>query len=206
MKTLGNRSLSGILAGFIQILWWLEWIGAIVIIAALIIVPPLKKDISFSTPVTFSPITIKTVTATGDSLQTGQLNAVNGNFSLLVQPGLANTAGMVFTVVVAFSFLIMGTYQLKLIFLSFKKDEPFAEFNIARIRKIGLILIGYAVAQLLYSIALNQYLMAHYKWGSDIHLTLNLNFSALFTGATLIIIAEVFKLGASMDNEQKLTI
>jgi len=206
MKTLGNKSLSGILSAIIRIVWWLEWIGAVVITVALIIMPFFKKDISFNTPVTFSAAAIKTVAAAGTNLETGQLNATDGNFSFQVQSGLANILIMIFIVVVAFSFFILATYQLRLIFLSFSKNEPFLEFNITRIRKIGFILISYALAQLLYHIALNQYLTSHFKWSNDIQLTYSFNLSALFIGVTLIVVAEVFKLGTSLDNEQKLTI
>lgn len=205
MKNLGNKSLSAILYTTIQIVWWLEWIGAIAITAALIVMPFFKKDIRFSTPVTFQAITIKTV-AVAWTTQTGQLNATEGNFSLQVPTGLANLLAMIFIVVVAFSFFICVTYQLRLIFLSFTKNEPFIEFNISRIRNTGFILIGYTIAHLIYHIALNAYLIRHFKWADDIRLTYSISFSTLFTGITLIVIAEVFKLGASLDNEQKLTI
>ncbi len=206
MKTLGNKSLSGILSVIIQIVWWLEWFGAVVITAALIIMPFFKKNVGFNTPVTFATAAIKTVSAAGTDFENGQLNATEGSFSFQIQPSLSNILIMIFIVVVAFSFFILATYQLRLIFLSFAKNEPFVEFNITRIRKIGFILIGYALAQLLYHIALNQYLINHFKWSNDILLTYSFNLSALFTGVTLIVVAEVFKLGTSLDNEQKLTI
>lgn len=205
MKTLGNKSLSNFLLAIIQIVWWLEWIGAIVITGALIIMPFFKKGINFNTPVTFSATPINVIANSG-TIQPGQLNATEGNFSFEVPAGVTNSLIPAFIAAGAFFFFIAATYQLRLIFLSFTKNEPFAEFNIARVRKIGLILIGYTLAHLIYHIALNEYLTSQFRWANDIRLTYSFNISALLIGLTLIVIAEVFKLGTTLENEQKLTI
>ncbi|MEP7278008.1 MAG: DUF2975 domain-containing protein [Bacteroidota bacterium] len=206
MKNLGKKSIAKILSAMIQIVWWMEWIGAIAITAGLLIMPFFKKNTSFTTPVTFSAFTIKMVAANETTLQAGRLNATGGNFSFLVPTGLISSLIMILIVVAAFSFFIAATYQLRLIFSSFAKNEPFVEFNTSRIRNLGIILIVYAFAHLIYHIALNEYLTNHFKWASDIRLTYSFNLGALLTGITLIVIAEVFKLGTSLNNEQKLTI
>ena len=206
MKTLGNKSLSTILSGIIHVIWWIEWIATIAIIGAIIITPFFKKDVSFTTPVTFSAVTVSHSIATGPNLESGQLNAINGNFSFHVQPNLTNTVIMLFIVVVISSFFILATYQLKLIFSSFNKKDPFMWLNIRRLRNIGFIIGAYSFVQMLYNIALNQYLTTHFKFDVPIHLTYSFNLGALFTGVTIIVIAGVFKMGAELESEQKLTI
>ncbi len=206
MKTLGTKSLSAVLSGIIQVVWWVELVAVVGITAAIITTPFFKEQVSFNTPVTFSNVSVKNVEAAVPNLPAGELIATDGNFSFLVQTNLVNTLIMAAVFMAAFTFLILVTYQLKLIFSSFKKNEPFMAVNINRIKKIGFIVIVYAIAKLLYSIALNQYLLSHFKWEGSIKLTYSVNLIALFAGATLIILAEIFKLGAFLDEEQKLTI
>lgn len=206
MKTLGNKSLSTVLSGIIHVIWWIEWIATIGVIAAIIITPFVKKDVSFTTPITFSAVTVSHVAAARPNFETGQLNAADGNFSFNVQPNLINTLIMLLIVMVIGSFFILATYQLKLIFSSFNKHDPFMWLNTTRLRNFGFIIGAYSLAQLAYNIALNQYLTTHFKFGGPIQLTYSFNFSALFTGVTIIVIAGVFKMGAELDSEQKLTI
>jgi len=201
----------------VRIVWWMEWIVAIIAIAAIIIFPFVRgskvsnppaaySTISFNTPVTFSTATAQNVAATIAGMPAGQLKATEGNLAVQVKAGLLNTSLMVIVVLAAFACFILITYQLKLIFSSFEKSEPFFESNTRRIRIIGFVLIIYSLAQLAYNIAMNQYLLSHFKWDQGTQLTYSFNFGTLFTGLTLIVVAEVFKLGASLDNEQKLTI
>ncbi len=206
MKALGTKSLSTIVSMVIQIVWWIEWIAAISITAAIIIIPLFKRSVSFNTPVTFSATIIKDVAATAADQPAGQLHATEGSFSFDVPSNLANGLIMGIVVAAAFCFIILITYQLKLIFSSFGKNDPFVEFNAKRIRKIGFILITYVLAQLLYNIALNYYLIAHFKWESGMQPTYSINVGTLFTGLTMIIIAEIFRQATELDNEQKLTV
>ena len=205
MKTLGTKSLSTVLSRVIQVVWWIELVAAVCITAAIIITPFFKEEVSFNTPVTFSNVNVKNVTAAAPDIQTGQLTVTDGRFYFPVQTNFTNTLIMTIIVIGAFSFLILITYQLKQIFSSFEKNEPFMEINIKRIRKIGIILIAYTVAQLLYNIAVNQYLVSHFNWDNT-QLTYSINLIALFTGVTMIVIAEIFKLGTFLEEEQKLTI
>lgn len=206
MKTLGNKSLSKMLLTVIQVVWWLEWIVAIAIIAAVVTIPLTKRNVNFDTPVTFTRVTLKMVESAGTNLQAGRLNVTAGNFSFQVFSSLGNSLIMVLIVAVAFFFFISVTHQLKLIFESFTKHEPFVELNITRIRKIGFILICYLPARFIYEIALKLYLTEHFRWANDISLTYSFNLSALLIGLTLIVVAEIFKLGNTLENEQKLTI
>ena len=184
MKTLGNKSLSAILLAITNVVWWIEWIASITIIGVIIIVPFFKKSIDFNAPVTFSTTNLKNLASTGLGYSGGNLKVTEGNFFFPVQTTLQNVLGMLVIVGVVSAFFILVTYQLKLIFSSFKRDDPFVEFNMSRIRKIGFMLIIYFFLQLSYTVALNRFLM----------------------GIILIVIAEIFKRGAVLDNEQKYTI
>ena len=206
MKILGNKSLSAILSTIIRILWWIEWVGAVVILTAVLLTPFFKNEVSFKTPVSFSAFTVRTVEPAANNVPAAQLTASEGSFTFPVRPDFMTTLIMALVIAVAFAFFILITYQVKRIFSSFAKNDPFVESNAPRIRSIGLTLIAYSLIRLLYNIGLNQYLVAHFKWNSGIQLTAGFNSSIFFIGLTIVVMAEIFKLGASLENEQKLMI
>ena len=129
-----------------------------------------------------------------------------GNFYFPLHPNLQNTLMMLLGVILAFSFLLFITWQLKLIFSSFVQEQPFHELNMQRIRKIGLALIGFSLFKSLVNIGMNRYFITHFKWADGMALTYSLSLQYLFAGGILIILAAIFKLGFSLEEEKKLTI
>lgn len=206
MKALGNKSLSTILAIIINIAWWIEWIAATVLIAAIIIAAFSKEHVSLTVPVSFSTVHFKTVSSINDTMSNGQLQVMNGNFVFPFNLSLQNTLLLLAAVIVAFSVLLLITYQLKHIFLNFRKNQPFNELNIPRIRNVGLLLICFSILQWLLNICLNSFLISHFKWGDDIKLTYQFNVSFLISGIVLIIVAEIFRAGFVMEEDNNLTI
>ena len=84
MKSLGNKSLSRILSIIITILWWIEWIGSVILITVILITYFLRKNISLNFPLTFSSITFKTVPSVSKDIPAGVINVMNGNFYIPV--------------------------------------------------------------------------------------------------------------------------
>jgi Protein of unknown function (DUF2975) len=206
MKSLGNKSLSKIFAVIINILWWIEWIGSGVLIIVMLITYFSGRSMTLTVPVTFSSIPLSKIHSIKSGLPDGVLNVMNGNFSIPVENNLQNTLMLLTAGIAICAVLIVVTYQLKLIFSSLSRDQPFDELNVLRIRNIGIVLIIFSFLQFLSNITLNWFLVGHFSWEDGIKLTYLFKISYLVTGVVLIIVAEIFKQGASLKEETNLTI
>jgi hypothetical protein len=205
MKTLGNKSLSAFLARAINIVWWLEWAGFAVMMIVGIALAIGKRAFTVNIPVTYSAITLRQIPNVNRDLPSGVLNSTNGNLYLNMDASWQNIVLLLAGMTMLFAAAILITFQLKVIFSNFRQNLPFQGPNISRIRNIAFILIAYSVVQWLFVIVVNQILLSNFRW-EPVQLTYSFNLSALVTGLILIVVAEIFKLGASFENENKLTI
>ncbi len=206
MRTLGNKSLSAIIAVAINIIWWLEWIAAGIVTAVIIIASFTQRSISLSLPVTFSNVVFKQLVSANKDQPEGQLEVMNGNVSFQINNNIQNMLILLAGTAVIFFALLLLTYQLKLIFSRLARNHPFDEANIPRLRNIGFILIGFSFLQWLISVVIDQVLTSRFKWGDGVSLTYSFNISYLVAGIILIIVAGIFKTGVSLEEEQSLTI
>jgi hypothetical protein len=205
MKTLGTKSLSSILARIIGIFWWLEWIGLVTVVTVVIAAAVTRKAFAIAVPVTFSNITIRQVQPLNKDFPAATLNTTSGNLYLHADASLFSVVMLLIAFGLLFTLVLTVTYQLKIIFSNFKQNVPFNEVNIYRIRNIAFVLICYSVAQWLYVAIMNRVLISNLQW-EHMQLTYSFNFSWLLTGIALVVVAEIFKQGTLLENEQKLTI
>jgi len=206
MKTIGYKSLSKILFFIVNVVWWLEWITFIIITGVFIITSSTQKYITLKIPISFSPVNFKSVGALSNDVLNGSLQVINGIFSYQIYNSFLNTLTCLIGIVAVFSVILLITYQIKLIFSSFIINDPFNELNIKRMNHIGIILIGFSFLELIFNIFINRYLNSRFNWKDAVSLTAGYNVNYLLTGVILIIIAGIIKLGASLENENKLTI
>lgn len=206
MKAIGSKSLTNILFFIINVVWWLEWISYIIITGVFIITSFTQKYIKLDFLISFVPVNFKSVRTLNNNVLDGSLKVMNGNFSFLIQNSFLNTLICLIGIVALFSVILLITYELKMIFSSFTKNDPFNEMNIKRMNLIGIILIGFSFIQLILNILMNQYLKSHFNWNDAVTLITLFNSNYLVAGVIVIIIAGIIKLGASIENENKLTI
>ena len=206
MKAIGSKSLTKILFFIINIIWWLEWIAFSIVAFVFVITSFTQKYITINLPFSFSPVHFRSVMSLNKDLLNGSLQVMNGNFSFLLHNSFFNTLICLIGLVAVFSFILLITYLIKLIFACFSNNDPFNELNMKRMNLIGVLLIGFSFLEFLFNILINLYLKSQFDWKESISLTVEYNVTYLLTGVILIIIAGVIKLGSSLDNENKLTI
>jgi hypothetical protein len=106
-----------------------------------------------------------------------------------------------------FAFIL---YQLKKIFDTFRKKEPFASQNTRNIRLIGVFTIGLAIFELLvhiiFSMMFNGKFSATNTEFIDGYFLNKINFIALFSGLIILALSEVFKEGAILQENENLTV
>jgi hypothetical protein len=206
MKALRNKSLSKILSIILNVLWWIECIGSGVLITVILVTAFLKQNISLNFPLAFSSVTFKTVPSVSKNMPPGVMNVMNGNFYMPVDNNWQNILLLLVASIVICSLLIIITYQLKLLFSSLSKNQPFDALNVLRIRNTGIGLIVLSLLLFFSNIIINQFLQSHFIWDEGISLTYKFNISYLVAGIILIIVAEIFNEGVTLKEESNLTI
>lgn len=182
MKTLGRGSLASIVKVVLDIVWYLAW--ALLAFAALVLL------------------------AAGATLVMDFLGYSPGVVSELLQ-GIREH-GWVYPIFVAeiIAFMIVVD-RLRRIFSTLIAGDPFVPENAGHLRVIALAIAGYqilrhvtqgAVAMIL--TILDQPVLG----GLELSPTANVDLGAWFAVAALLVLAEVFREGARMRQEQKLTI
>lgn len=182
MKTLGRGSLASIIKVVLDVIWYITWVllgfAAIVLVAAAAI---LVMDF-----LGYSPGFVT------ELLQT--IREHGWWFPLLI------------TEIIAFMIVID---RLRRIFSTLIAGDPFVPENAGHLRVIAIAIAGYqvlrhvtqgAVAMLL--TMMDQPVLG----GLELSATANIDLGAWFAVAALLVLAEVFREGAKMRQEQKLTI
>lgn len=118
-------------------------------------------------------------------------------------------------VFVAHAVVLIGTLAAALFLLalvravvrSVRADTPFAPANAVRIRQIGLVVIGGEFLRAAVVFGENLYAMRHFTADG---LTFNARFQAnpltIISGLAILVIAEVFRQGTRLDEDQSLTV
>lgn len=205
MKIFGTKSLSAGIAAILNVIWWIEWVAAAAFLIVLGIAGHVRGAFVLPLPVTFSEITIATPPSMHKGFPGGVINSTSGILSITIQATLLNMT--LFFIVCGFIFSTISfiTYQLKMIFSNFKSNLSFNALNIHRIQNIAMVFIGYAVVQWLYVILVNRILLSQLKW-HYLELAYPFNVSYALIGIILIIVAGIFKMGLSLEEEKQLTI
>ncbi|HUH18554.1 DUF2975 domain-containing protein [Albibacterium sp.] len=205
MKTFGNRSLSSGMYGIINTIWWFEWLVGLGLITYLLTMAFMRKPLDIVLGITFSEGILEKVDTLIPNGNPATLKVTSGNFSF--SPANLQEIMLVLTaLLLSLTVVFLITYQLKKIFLNFKKNEPLNKLNFPRIKYIGVILIIANIAQWLYSLVLNQYLIQNFKWGNETQLTHSFNVNYFLIGIVLLIVSKIFEMGASLEEENSLTI
>ena len=196
MKALGKGSIASLVRTGLAIAWWVLWacvIGLVVIAigyGALTIIDPnwaaqADGDLTF-----------------GDE-KGGSLNVTFDDAGGWIWP-IFVPALIIGGVAVAGSLMIV--WRLRKLFDSFSSGEPFRRENADHLRAIWVIMIAIEIARYV-MLGVTSGLIAAYA-GPNVHAEYSLNIDLSTWGSILILIvlAEVFREGARMKEEQELTI
>lgn len=211
MKTLGRGSLASFLKALIDIGYFLSFVPAIllVVLAALI---PVFSD---STHLTVHPRVLMQLRPEAFEVFPGE----DGNArAVTIERAVAQLSvegvsarrmaiGLVFTGVF-WVFLFVALRQLRAIFRTLKAGDPFVPENARRIRFLAFTIIAFqllyrgALFWMYFAFVLNQFGIS----GVRLRPLFDPNGAVIFAGLVLLVIAEVFRVGADMKAEQELTV
>lgn len=193
MKALGQGSIASILKVALDIAWVLLWLVALILCVIFVLLGGIavgwlpeswlaSENISFSSP----------------GIEANLRGGENMAWTLIV-PGLVGAS-----IFIAGALVIVA--RLKRLFASFISEKPFIMENADHLRVIWITMLAlevsrYAVAGLAVALA-SLFKAGHGEMSVDFELRLE-SWFAIFT---LMILAEVFRVGARMREEQDLTI
>jgi Protein of unknown function (DUF2975) len=208
MQAIGKRSVSSFLAGLINIGWWLLAVSlvAMLCLAAM----PLFTDLSnaeMSIPVSFSlaPGAVRPVTAT-PGIATADIRDADGTFRFSPPSGtFLTTTALLVAVAMALGLWVLT--QLRAVFRTLRDGRPFVPANATRIRWIGYaVILGEIVRSIVLFVG-NAYARSHFAAdGLTFDTWPSLNGFAIVHGVIILVIAEVFRAGTRLDEDQSLTI
>jgi Protein of unknown function (DUF2975). len=210
MKALGKRSVASFLAILLNVIWYVVAIGTVLM--ACVAVAALAADVrkfQMDLPVSFS---VNNQILSSDLAQPGgeaaRVKNVRARGSLTFAPPsgtfLATTAA---TLAVLFALGLWVLGHLRAVFRTLRQGRPFVPANATRIRWIGYAVILAEVVRTAVVFVANSYAMTHFAAAGlrfdarpDFHLL------AVVHGLIILVIAEVFRAGTQLDEDQSLTV
>lgn len=206
MKALGKRSIASFIEVLLNVSWWLVAIslGLLVILLVCSTFVELRGDnLTMSLPVAVQ--LDASIHAVG-----GETNAhfekLRGNLRFPARNG-AFLSGSVAVVILIFGYLFWIVTQLRYVFRSLSQGLPFVLANARRIRWIGFAVIfgEFGRAAIIYF--WSYYTSLHFTAdGLRFAASADINPVTVVGGLAILVIAEVFRQGAQLQDEQSLTI
>ena len=208
MKALGRGSIASFVKRVLDGAWWLVCIGLAlltVLLACSFFVELQGDNLTLSLPVALE--LRGAAHGVNSSVPTeAQIEKVRGNLKFPVRKG-AFFSFSVFLVMLGFAFVLCVLSQLRCVFRALSAGTPFAGDNARRIRWVGFAVIAGELAQTGIVYFWSSYLSRHFTAnGLDFVAVADFNVSALLTGLVILVISEVFREGARLQEEQSLTI
>jgi len=231
MKAMGKDSVSSFLtlllgAGWYVVALGLALVSCLVVLLPFINVPGMKVTIPVSFTVDARTHTVKaldTTDAQGRDVRVGGAPGFGfeiGDENVNTEPQIHVRGSLRFptrsraffggnaVLLIVFLALLLGVLgQLRAVFRTLRDGQPFVQANATRIRWIGLAVIVIEVARSAIVFFENYYAMTHFTaerlrfdaWP-------DINAFAILDGVIILVIAEVFRAGTRLDEEQSLTV
>ena len=122
---------------------------------------------------------------------------------------MVNVGMLSLVLAVYFSIFLFSLYQLRQIFDTLRKGNPFVEENAGRLRRMGAAALAYTLFDPAARILGTLLILKHYRidraqWDTSLSLTIEV--TPLFLAGVLLILSEVFRQGSELRKEQQLTV
>lgn len=208
MNRAGKPSVVSVLRRTLEVVWWL-WIGIGVLVAADTLIgitsSPLNVRLDLLVPFALDPTSFH---VTSPRLGVDEVH-IGDAFGKMV----FSTANPVLIVTwIGWFCLWMGgwlvvIHQLRATFRTIESGDPFAGKAALRIRMIGLVILVMEAAQWVLLLCQQWYLNSQFSTvGLSFRTLVRPNLELVFLGLAVLVIAEVFRTGKSLRDEQALTV
>ena len=210
MKVMGKGSLSSFIAALIDIGWYGALVLLMLAMCLLLIAPwvnPPRVHVGFAAPAAFS-LEPDTHHVTASPSRVEQVRLEGARASLMFSPrSSAMVAGGAVFLIAALGLVLWVLGQLRAVFRTLRDGRPFVADNATRLRRIGYAVILSEVVRAALTYFGMRYAMTHFSiQGLRLEARPTVNIVAIVCGLIILVIAEVFREGARLDEEQSLTV
>lgn len=208
MKILGERSIASSIRLTLDAAWWLVAISLTLLTGLLFLsfcVDLKGNNLTMDLPVALELNT--PIHGSNVSIQTdARIEKLRGNLRFPVQNGVFFT-GSTFLIVLLFGILLWSLTQLRYIFRSLSRGRLFIPENARRIRWVGFTVIFGELARAALVYFWSYYTSLHFT-ANGLRFVASANFSVItiISGFAILVIAEVFREGTQLQEDQSLTI
>ena len=218
MRYIGKRSVASVLKGFLTFFYWLGFVlilfALIGVAAELIRAPGDMRVNSFDDYAVLYRLdglkdrfyglveTESGITDRAELMPMGILRFETGHRGYIALTGLS--------IFIYLGLFMVVVVQLRNFFSTVIEQKPFIRRNAKRIRIIGLAFIIGGVAKMLYSLGFYIYLRRIFQIdGATLYLEAfknGVSLDSVILGIVVLVIAEIFNVGAALQEEQQLTV
>ena len=233
MRAMGRRSVSSFLAGLLNVAWYavalaLALTALLVVLSTFVEVPGLslsldvtpgggvnfettppveRRGLRMTIPVSFTMDPRKhRVTAPSLGIEDAQIRGVRGSLRFPARRGLFFTGNAILLIILGVLGLsVLGL--LRAVFRTLRDGQPFVPANATRIRWIAFAGIVFELTRSAIVFFENYYAMTYFSAdGLSFDARPDFNVLAIINGLIILVIAEVFRAGTRLDEEQSLTV
>jgi len=220
MRAMGKGSVSSFLMIVLNVAWGVMALGLALAAVFLIVFPlvkgPMQIDASglvvgsnstMTIPVSFSlDSQTHRVTAPSLGIEDAQVLPARGSLRFPARGG-AFVVGNLILLIFLFALALWVLGQLRAVFRTLRDGRPFVSANATRIRRIAYGIIVAEIARSAIVFFENYYAMTHFSAnGLRFDARPDLNVFAIISGLIVLVIAEVFREGTRLDEDQSLTV
>ena len=203
MRILGKRSLAATLKFLVDLSYYLLLLFGVVLVVIMATIPLLTKaKLSTEIPVRFE-LDRQAYSISSPEMGSEKAEIAGARGTLKVPGRTFGTAiEQILMILLSLGILFLILRRLRALFATLKQGTPFVPVNVSRIRGVGLLIIALAVVGPAFAA------WWAYRVTSQLHATglrfqtsLDVSGLTILTGLILIVVAEVFRIGAEMKGD-----
>ena len=208
MKTLGRKSLASFIKFILNFAWYFQWVILVFVTMVLAIVFITKDKVDHDVPVIIStPIATPSVVSKHSDfveptliVKTANLHFFNKvDFMLVFQSFLF--LGLLFFITLSI------TNLLRKIFDTLTDNRPFIAANAGRLSKIGILMLLYVPVKIAEDLVRHSKATMHFLIdNTTLSTKFEIPFETIIAGLIVLVIAEIFRIGTRLKEEQELTV
>lgn len=203
---MSRQSIASFVKFLLDAAWWAVAVGLgllVIVLACSFLVEIRGDNLTLSLPVSVE-VDAPVVGVEGES--NAHFEKLRGNLRFPARKG-AFFSGSVAVVVLMFGYVLWIVTQLRSIFRSLSRGLPFVEGNARRIRYIGVAVILGETGRAIIVYFWSHYTSLHFTMsGAHFAPSADISLITIVSGLAILVIAEVFREGARLQEDQSLTI
>jgi hypothetical protein len=209
---MGKRSVASFVASVLTLA--LYFVSAGIALAAVLLLlapwiplpqPARPEGLVIGVPTAFA-VDASHVSAPSIGVTAAGIRDATGIVRIPVSQKRVYVSGLSFALVML-AIVWFGVSQLRKVMFSLRDELPFAAENAARIRRIAYAVLAGELLRAAFTIGSNIYVQRHFQAeGMTFDVRFNVSITTIVAGLIIFVLAEVFRAGARLEEEQSLTV